>query len=184
MPRLFAVIALLLAGFVALSFTADALAAKPRAPKQAKDDKKKDDKKKKISAKNWREAVDPLHAAAFDNELATAAKLIKGGADVNSKVTFRIFTGYTPLHLAAYEGHDKMVAMLISAKAELEPKEKTAKRTPLHLACAYNRVAAVRALIKAGADINAKDGDGNTPLGLASDKAIIAELKKARAKED
>ncbi|MEX2215595.1 MAG: ankyrin repeat domain-containing protein [Phycisphaeraceae bacterium] len=183
MPRLLAAIALLTAGLIGVSLTDDVFAARPDAPRQAKKDEKKDEKKKKVSAKDWREAVDPLHAAAFDNELATAQKLIKGGADVNSKVTFRLFTGYTPLHMAAYEGHDKMVAMLVAAKADLEVKDKTAKRTPLHLACAYNRIAAAKALIKAGADINAKDGSDNTPLRLTSDKAIQAELKKAGAKE-
>jgi hypothetical protein len=153
---------------------------------QVKDKEKDKDKAKvepaKPAPKTWREAGTPLHAAAFDGDVAAAKKLLAAkDVDVNPRLKFRIFNDYTPLHMAAYEGHAKIVDLLIARKAELNLIDSKEKRTPLHIAAAYGRIDVVRALIKAGADLNLKDKNKNTALKLASEKAIIAELKKAGA---
>ncbi len=148
-----------------------------------KEEPKKEEPKK--APRNWREASHPLHIAAFDGDQAAMRKLLSAKeVDVNVLLEFRTFPGYTPLHLAAYEGHAKIIDMLAAKKADLNRGEKSKKRTPLHLAASYGRTEAVRSLIKAGADINAKDKLNNTALRLASEKAIIAELKKAGATEE
>ena len=166
----------LTAGLVLPAFAAE--------DKKKEDPKKKEEPKKKLSAKQWREAADPLHVAAFENDLTTLKKLLAAkDVDLNVRLEFRTFPGYTPLHMAAFEGHGKAVEMLASKKADLNLVETSKKRTALHLAAANGRTEAVKALVKAGADFKLKDKLGNTALSLASEKAIIAELKKAGATE-
>lgn len=166
---------------LAVGFTLPVLAADD---KKKVEPKKKEEPKKKLSSAQWREVADPLHVAAFENDLATLKKLLaKKDVDVNVRLDFRTFPGYTPLIMAAFEGHGKAVEMLAAKKADLNITETSKKRTALHLAAANGRTEAVKALIKAGADLNLKDKLGNTALSLASEKAIIAELKKAGATE-
>ncbi len=150
---------------------------------QKKDDAKKAPPKK-LPASKWRDAAEPIHVAAFENDLAAMRKILAAkDVDVNVRLEFRTFPGFTAAHMAAFEGHGKVLQMLVAKQADLNLTEKGRQRTALHLAAANGRVDAVKVLVKAGADLNIKDKLGNTALGLASDKAIIAELKKAGATE-
>ncbi|KAK1240048.1 hypothetical protein MKX08_007490 [Trichoderma sp. CBMAI-0020] len=85
--------------------------------------------------------------------------------------------GHTPLHLAAYRGHENIIRPIIDSGANVEARDKD-DNTPL-LCAAYNgREAIVRRLLLGGANIEAKDIDGWTPLFWAAymDHSAIARL--------
>ena len=57
-------------------------------------------------------------------------ELIKAGADVNISSSI----GTTPLHMAASNGHEACVALLIQAGADVNPKSTSKGWTPLSAA--------------------------------------------------
>ncbi|MEN6625295.1 MAG: M56 family metallopeptidase [Candidatus Sumerlaeia bacterium] len=77
--------------------------------------------------------------------------------------------GFTPLHMAAQNGHLDTVKLLIGKGADVSARSETGL-TPLHLAAQGGHGETAEAIIAAGADVNAKDNSGNTPLTLASEK--------------
>lgn len=92
--------------------------------------------------------------------------------------------GWTPLHLAAFFGHEDAVALLIDHGAPLDAHSTNATRnTPLHAAIAgANRPAIVRRLVFAGADVTARGAQHITPLHLASSRGdgVLCDLLLAR----
>lgn len=77
--------------------------------------------------------------------------------------------GWTPLHVAAYEGHLEVCKLLLSYSETVKIDAfSDYDSTPLHLACAQGHVEIAHLLLKCGADIGVKDLDGNTPLHLAA----------------
>ena len=76
--------------------------------------------------------------------------------------------GFTPLHLAACEGHSGPIDILIKFGAQIDARTNN-YRTPLHIACIRGNLSVIQSLVKFGADINAKDMDGNTPCHFCSE---------------
>jgi ankyrin repeat protein len=91
--------------------------------------------------------------------------------------------GYTPLHIAADQGHAEVVARLLAAGAG--PGLRTRHGlTPLHLAAKSCRRDAATKLIARGAPVNATDSFGCTPLhdvARTGDTALAAMLIGAGA---
>jgi len=91
--------------------------------------------------------------------------------------------GWTPLHLAAFFGHPRIVELLLAAGADVTARSANANtNTPLHSALAANQKMAAGLLVGHGADVNAADAGGWRPLHLAtagnnldSMKALIAQ---------
>ncbi len=129
----------------------------------------------------WMEKFDPLLIAAHEGEAAEVKKLLEKGSNIKVTASYKHVNGWTALHFAAQEGHEKIIELLIAKGADINQKDKVQQRTPLHLASAQGMTKAVNMLIAKGADVNVKDKGGNTALGLASEKAVIAALKKAGA---
>jgi ankyrin repeat protein len=77
--------------------------------------------------------------------------------------------GWTPLHLAAFFGHTKVVEFLLAHDADVKARSRNANgNTPLHAALAGNHKMAAGLLIGHGADVNAADAGGWRPLHLAA----------------
>jgi uncharacterized protein len=77
--------------------------------------------------------------------------------------------GWTPLHLAAFFGHTKIVEMLLAHEADVSARSTNANgNTPLHAALAGNHKFVAGLLIGAGADVNASDAAGWHPLHIAA----------------
>lgn len=73
---------------------------------------------------------------------------------------------WTPLDCAASNGHDRVIHQLVTAKADVDPKDKL-KITPLHLAAKEGHVAAVEALLKHNASVSSRDQHGFNALDWA-----------------
>jgi uncharacterized protein len=76
--------------------------------------------------------------------------------------------GWTPLHLAAFFGHTRVIELLLAHGADVAAVSRNGNgNTPLHAALAGNHKF-VAGLLGAGADVNAADAAGWRPLHLAT----------------
>jgi ankyrin repeat protein len=94
-----------------------------------------------------------LHWAALNGDLAAAKMLLIAGANPNATVRIG---AYTPLDIAAKDGHADLVAALLSGGADPKLTDDHGT-TPLMMAAASGDVATVTALLNAGVDVNAKE---------------------------
>src|SRR5215471_245256 len=77
--------------------------------------------------------------------------------------------GWTPLHLAAFFGHAKIVELLLTRDADVAARSRNSNgNTPLHAALAGNHKFVAGLLMGAGADVNAADAAHWRPLHIAS----------------
>ena len=84
-------------------------------------------------------------------------------------------TGTTPLHLAAQEGHDGIVQILVKFLAQPNAKNCYGS-TPLHEAAKQQNPNCVRLLLKDGADPKITDDSGSIPLHYADNDEIVRLL--------
>ncbi len=112
--------------------------------------------------------IDACEAAALGDVKALRAAIEN---DDDARVR-RSTDGWTPLHLAAFFGHDDAVTLLIDHGAPLDAHSTNALRnSPMHAALAGATVPVlVRRLVFAGADVTARDAAGHTPLHLAASR--------------
>lgn len=152
-------------------------------------------KKADVNAKD-NEGRTPLYFAIENRAEQTCEVLLKNGADVNARISSynmtrsetqppnvgasarRIIvscTGFTPLHLAALMGNEKLVKMLLDHKADVNARA-SQERTPLHLAITVASPAVVKTLVDGGADVNAVSSDDRLPPLTAAVKRMSEEL--------
>ncbi|XP_066275124.1 uncharacterized protein [Branchiostoma lanceolatum] len=123
-----------------------------------------------------------LRTAAYNGDLESVQKVIAEGVDVNIKGSqFK----QTALQLATREGHEKIVAELLKAKADVNLTT-TGGYTALHIAAQKGHEVMVPWLIDAGAKVNATTvfQEGLTPLHLSArfgHRGTAEELIKADA---
>jgi len=109
--------------------------------------------------------VAKLRNAVKDGDDTTAENLVNGGVDPNVADV----DDWTPLCVAAYEGYESIIRMLLSAgvKPNQVVQRFDGDTTPLHLCvtCGYYEI--VKLLVEAGASIESRDRHGRTPAMVA-----------------
>jgi ankyrin repeat protein len=118
--------------------------------------------------------------------LGDMAELRRGLANQPHRLGAYSADGWTPLHLAAFFGHEDAVRELLAAGADVHARSTNPMANqPLHASVAGERSpGVVRALLRAGADVNAPAAEEVTPLHLAAargDAELIALLVEAGA---
>ncbi|KAM3518761.1 hypothetical protein MY4038_010002, partial [Beauveria bassiana] len=95
--------------------------------------------------------------------LATS-KLLNFLPRAGSSIAVRGRAGATPLHMAAQNGHVKIVSLLLEFGANVSAVDDDGE-TRLHVAASHGSGPdTLQILLRAGADINALSRDGQTPL--------------------
>ena len=124
-----------------------------------------------------------LRSAVIENNYAAAERYIATGVNINALNE----SGFTPLHVSAIFGSDKVAAAFLANGANVDAKDED-NYTPLMMASLMNANKVVALFLSHGADVNSQDIDGNTPLlyavlsALISDYEILdAVLKELRA---
>jgi len=107
-------------------------------------------------------APDSLIVAALVGDITWISKHLEDGISVNKKIDNK----FTPLLVAAKEGHIKTAELLIAQGADVDLK------LPIIGAIKRNQIGMVETLIDKGANINLKGSDGRTPLHFAARKGL------------
>ena len=117
---------------------------------------------------NTTDSKTALHIAACNGYSDIVKELLKYNIDVD----VRDRTGRTALHLASGRGYTSIVAQLLTYGANFKIfTEGQYIHKALHIAAheGYRHCEVVKEILKYDKDIDSKDGDGNTPLHIASE---------------
>jgi len=134
-----------------------------------------------------RVAVRRLSSAADAQSLTNyqdgngATPLYKAGSALQGR-TDAHRDGYTPLFIAAANGHASVTKQLIEARCNMDLKEKDGS-SPLYVAASIGHASVTKQLIEARCNVDLPDKDRCTPLHLAADKgheAVTKQLIAAR----
>ncbi|CAG9759668.1 unnamed protein product [Ceutorhynchus assimilis] len=108
-----------------------------------------------------------LHGAAEFGDKALISTLLRHGALIIGNRT-----GNTPLHIAAKNGYNDIVTLLLDHTSTTYSVDVNFKNssgtTALHLAAEFAYSKVVKTLLNHGADINCKDNGDNAPLHFAA----------------
>lgn len=77
--------------------------------------------------------------------------------------------GEAPLHLAAQNGHVRVVNLLVQEHGASIEAITLDNQTALHFAAKHGQLAVSQTLLALGANPNARDDKGQTPLHLAAE---------------
>mmetsp|Transcript_48162 Transcript_48162/g.86666 ORF Transcript_48162/g.86666 Transcript_48162/m.86666 type:complete len:212 (+) Transcript_48162:40-675(+) len=130
-----------------------------------------------------------FRAAGAGND-ADVERLLREGAKPNKRSGS---SKATPLIVAAANGHDIVVKLLIEAGAELDQgiendgPLRPGGATALFMAAQQGHEEVVKVLLEAGADFSRPRGDGRTPLAAAEKKgheAVASLLRAASSSEE
>lgn len=136
------------------------------------------------SMENVREVnFKPIHSAIrWNKPVADIEILLSSSAAVNCPDASN---GNCPIHIAAQNGHEDIIKLLIAKDADLNVKNAKGN-TGIHMAVGYDYFNVATLLIAAGADPNLENDLGiPSNLGLEGDKAMgIAALVCAQSAAD
>ena len=109
-----------------------------------------------------------LYHASQQGHVLLVEYLISQHADLSITSTD---TGMSPLHMAAWTGHDAVIAVLLSHGADVNHVTNDGL-TPLHCAAYSDQEAVVTILLSHGADVNRVNKYGDKPIGMAKTEQI------------
>ena len=116
----------------------------------------------------------PLHWAVRQDDLATATRLIRAGADVKAANRY----GVTPLSLACINGNAAMIEALLKAGADANAAGEE-NETPLMTVARTGNVDAAKVLLAHGAKIDARESwHGETALMWAAAQKHPAMMRE------
>ena len=120
----------------------------------------------------------PMHWACARGAVGTCESLLREGVSP----TVPTKTGWTPIHLAALNGRNELLSLLIARlhktrgdtelRAALNAPLPENGRTPLHLAARNAQLGAIEVLANKGADPEAIDADGLRPADLTLNAGV------------
>ena len=105
----------------------------------------------------------PIHAAVRSGDQLTFDILLSRKA----RIDLVDGKGWSPLHEAAFRGHRRFLAALISQGADLNAQAQPLEETPLHAAVKGNSWLTAETLLLNGADLTLCDASGTSPFDLA-----------------
>jgi ankyrin repeat protein len=120
----------------------------------------------------------PIHpqiiVAASKGDIETVRHLLQKDGIMNADDE----NGFSAIHHASSNGHENIVAILLSAGVTIDDDTNNEGQTPLHMAVEHNHINVVSLLLSKGASFNLKDSSGNSPLHVAAKNGHknIAEL--------
>ena len=118
-----------------------------------------------------------IFEACAAGEVERVERLLESG-DACAAINSYSRDGMTPLHLAAFFGHARIVELLIAHDADVGARSRNATgHTPLQAALAGNFKLVAGLLIGAGADVDAADATGWRPLHLAAANNNVEAIK-------
>ena len=83
---------------------------------------------------------------------------------------------HTALHVAAMNGNLQIAAIMIKAKAKLDPQDKLG-HTPLHYAADRNHADVAKLLLDVGVAVDPENRNGVTPLMLAASRGNLDVIR-------
>jgi ankyrin repeat protein len=113
-----------------------------------------------------------IDTAAGTGNLEKVTALLKANPDL---VFNKNEGNYTPLHVAALNGQNAIVKLLLASNADVNVKGATGD-TPLNFAVRGNHLEIAKMLLAQKADVNAKNNWGYTPLRTAIDHGGSIDL--------
>ena len=124
----------------------------------------------------------PLHLAAMRGDMGMAWLLLEGGADFNATDHT---VGYSPLQIAALQGHSEICEALIRYGAAVDALT-SRNETALHLAARAGHGAVVGVLLKYRANTGIRNNTGQTARQLAEQcgHAALVSLMEQHASSE
>ncbi len=119
-----------------------------------------------------------LHLAAKFGDLAAFKKLMEIASGDRLILDIRDSHAFTPLHLAAIRGEEKIVEILLAQNCNPNTPASIEKRNwrPIHYASQYGHLAIVKALINRGVNFDERTFFQLTPLIIAAEFGKIDVL--------
>jgi ankyrin repeat protein len=110
--------------------------------------------------------LSPLCEASKQGDLSLLVELLDAGADPNAKNRM----GFAPLYIASCYQNWTIMIVLLDYGADINARDTSGHHMPLHNAIIFGADSffVEEELLKRVADIHAKDGNGSTPLHVAS----------------
>jgi hypothetical protein len=102
--------------------------------------------------------------------------LTKAEAEAEADQASASHNSWTPLHLAASNGHMELAKLLLESGADMSVANSNGA-TPLYSASAKGHTEVVKLLLEKGADISVANNDGWTPLNAAVSNGYVAVAK-------